>query len=709
MARLLAAFVAVWLGALSLSAATVGVRLQPMDGAPCSGSIHATGAGTAVQRLLGESEASVALPHGTAWRITLASEDCWAPPVELPAGPAEVTMPAWRKRLLRGELRTRPGIAAPETLRAVVQAPPGGAAIAATETACRVRERRWVCELPSTTVDVRLLADGFAPVYLWDVAPATASAGTVQLERGGSVAGWVARNDRSAEEVTVELTPAVYGDDAFTHARLGARRLSAKANARGFFQLTGVTPGVFTLAARASDASPALLEELRVDDVEVVVAEPLLLTPLALLDVHVTPPSPKPELPWRVELDRVTLRGTGRERVTAGSTTHSGHWSAGKLPRGRYHLAILDPAGSTVATRELQVENDRERVAIAIGEIPIRGTVFIGEQPVEGTIAFDAGGRTLTFSTGADGAFDGAVPDEGRWRVRITPRERTQQVRSAADVRRREGEEVATVDVHLPAGSVAGKVVDEMGNPVRGADILVLRGAAFDANAASGDDGTFMVTGLACGEVTVRARSGSVESDRVAATVASGEPAPLTLVMREPATVRIAIRQLNGAPVVGAMIHAVVQGRPREYVTGPTGTFTADVPSGTPFLDVAIIAPGLPVKLDRVPLHGDAPPVVQMSAAAGRLAIALDGAPPWPIVRRGAAALALPFLLAPRHPGGAARELVDGEFLLTVEPGEYQLCSGPRPGDTCLGAVVTAGGVTRLDAGTLWPQRERER
>ncbi|HEX9985909.1 MAG TPA: carboxypeptidase-like regulatory domain-containing protein [Thermoanaerobaculia bacterium] len=652
-----------------------------------------------------ERGAKLALAAGADWRVTLDSPDCWAAPLVVDAVADDTTavLRVWPKAVLRGELKTRPGIRPPAALRAVIQSPPGSAAVDTTETSCTVDGNTWTCAVPATSLDVRLVASGFAPVYLWDVTPEGArSLGAILFEQGGSVAGWVSRNTPSAEPIAVELSPSVHGGDEATRRRLQTRVLSARATARGFFQIVGVPAGVFTLAAHAKDASPARLEELRVREAqETVLEDPLLLMPLAVLETRLTPATPAPEQRWRVELDRFTTRGTGRERVTSGAATATGEWSAKGLERGRYRLAVV-ASGSVVAAREVDIRTDLEHVTIAVGEVPVRGTVLVGTQPVEGRLNFDSRGRSIVLHSNAQGEFAGAVPEEGQWRVRVTPKSGLQQVRTHADVHRREGEEVATVDVVLPGGRIEGKVVDEFGSAIAGADVVVLRGTEFEANAASADDGSFTLYGLRPGEMSVRARTARAESERVAVTVRESGATETTLTVRPPSTVRVLVRRTDGLPVVGAMIRAFAQGRLREYVTGPSGSFMAEVPAGSSTLDVAIVAPGLPLKLERISLHDD-PAEIRIDPSAGELAIVLAGAPPWPFVRRGDMALPLPFLFSPASQPGPAREFRDGAFRLALEPGEYQVCAGPAPGNRCITARVTPGGIVRIDGSSLWP------
>jgi hypothetical protein len=517
------------------------------------------------------------------------------------------------------------------------------------------------------------------------------------------MAGWAARNTPSSEPITIELSPSVYGGDDVTRGRLQTRVLHARTTARGFFQITGIPAGVFTLAACAKDVSSARLEEVRVAEArETVLEDPLLLMPLAGLETRLTPAAPGPDQMWRVELDRVTSKGTGRERVASGAATTTGEWSAKGLERGRYRLAVFDAAGSVVAVREVEIATDLERLAIAVGEVPIRGTVLVGTQPVEGRLNFDSRGRSIVLHSNAQGEFAGAVPEEGEWRVRVTPKSGLQQVRTNADIHRRDGEEVANVDLVLPGGRIEGKVVDEFGSAIAGADVVVLRGAEFEANAASADDGSFSVFGLRPGDMSVRARTGHAESERLAVTVGESGATEATLTVREPATVHVVVRRSDGVPVVGAMIRAFAQGQAREYVTGPSGSFTADVLPGTGTLDVAIIAPGLPLKVGRIALRDD-PAEIRIGDTAGELAIVLAGAPPWPFVRRGDVVLPLPFLFSPESQPGPAREFRDRAFHLLVEAGEYRVCAGPRPLDRCVAANVAPASIVRIDGSSLWP------
>ncbi|HEV7920166.1 MAG TPA: carboxypeptidase-like regulatory domain-containing protein [Thermoanaerobaculia bacterium] len=613
---------------------------------------------------------------------------------------------------LRGELAVAPKTAIPQAIELRFQSPPRGAGeIPKTAVQCDVNAREFRCAVPAATLDIRLSVPGFAPVYAWDVDVAqSASLGTIKLVRGASVSGWLSRMDEGKpEEAVVELVPENFGQDAALQRRLALRSHTAKVNARGFYQFRDLEPGTYSVMARAKGATPARAEGIRVAaNRELVMRETLVLNALAMLTVAVQPPVNPESRPWHVRLERLNLETRRLDVSGGGLVAADGRWLIDGLEQGRYRVSILDDRGAVAGRQEIEVVSDAASAAISITCVPIEGHLRIGEEPLPAKLMVESSAGSVTLEADERGQFGGWLPAEGDWRVRIAPAKHLQRIAlRKVPVHLSDAAPAARVDITLPGGRIEGSVRDETGAPVV-AEVLVLRNGNVDSNTASDRDGVFSVIGLAPGEVSIEAvtPADGAEADPVHYRVAESVEMPVTLTVHQRVTIRGQVVRASGAPVAGALLRyqAGVQGQ-RDSVTGPTGNFEISVPKSSPTLDIVIVAPGLPVKIAQLTVKAEPPTRIVMQEIAGRLTIRLRDVPPWPLVRRDAAAAALFLLFYPRAGSGPPREWKSvGEVTVEVEAGQYAVCVGASA--RCVSQSVSAGGEAIVDATGLWPSGE---
>jgi hypothetical protein len=416
------------------------------------------------------------------------------------APPIEVAEPA-----LRGaegiELALLPprGEAGPSAVSVRFESSPNGRSghsVPRSMTACRQEGERWRCPLPAGRLDLRIAAAGFIPQYLWDVGIAPGkltSLGPLALARGSSLVGRVeaANGAPIAPSCRVELLASglvlLHAEDP---RRTGIR--SAKVGARGFFQLDGVAPGSYALAAsQPGFATTTLLPVVVEKDRETQLAQPLVLTPPLRLEVELTPALDPWGQPWRVVLMRKEL-ALAKLREAAAGPSADGRFSRRGLDPGLYFLDVRDSQGASFLSEDVDLASDRTLVR----EIPlvlVEGTVSKGESPFATRLGFFTGSRStaIRMDSDAKGRFTGFLPREGRWRLYLPEFRRTLRV----VVERAKGARSAKLDVIIPDRRLAGEVVDENSMPVPGALVTAEGFVADDAPAVQSDGkGTFSST-----------------------------------------------------------------------------------------------------------------------------------------------------------------------------------------------------------------------
>jgi hypothetical protein len=143
-----------------------------------------------------------------------------------------------------------------------------------------------------------------------------------------------------------------------------------------------------------------------------------------------------------------------------------------------------------------------------------------------------------------------------------------------------------TPPAEIAAGTVAGHVKSETGEPIAGARIT----AGEDRAADSAADGSFEIRNVKAGRVHVAAKAAGFDDIAVDIDLEAKKTAPAELVMKKtikPGQLRGLVRSFNGKPLV-----ATVRVEPigTEVKTDADGTFAIDVPPGA--YEVSISAPG---------------------------------------------------------------------------------------------------------------------
>lgn len=668
------------------------VPAVPLKGS-CRGELRAVSGAREVATSIDGARFAVDLDPGD-WTLIVDSQECWSASVAVKIAP-EVTqnavrVPVWKRADFSGPLKVRSS-ELPKEVRVEVR--PNGTTASRTQT-CPVTDGIWRCAGPRAPSDLRVQADGFAPVYFWGAGgtEAITTLPAATLESGGSVIGWVvAPNGTPAADAEVNVAADTFAGRA--PVQFATTAASARTNARGFFQVRGLPPGSYNVSARTAAKDASLVYSVDATEAREYVVPEMALEPAATVDVSIEPARTPDGSRWLVALERMTRDGIVRGEPTPSS--EEGRWQGDGVERGPYRLRVLDGRGSVVHRAELQVDRDLVPLQIVIGQVPVEGRVrSAAGEPLKAELRFESAHGRVEIRSDEEGRFTGWLPAEGKWGVQVSPEGELIRIRVSTDVRVSPTASTATVDIDLPDGEIRGRVEDRQGKPVASAAVFAMRGADVLGSLSTKADGTFVLYGLTTGDVMLDAKTRTQESGKVRNTVSRGTGPEVVLIVGPPERLTGKVRHANGTPVAGALVRALARNLVRSDVSGPNGKFELRLPPGSGFADVAVLAPGLPIKIVRVAADAERLDLL-MSDRAGILRIRLrrdsDG---WPSLSKDGATLSLPLLLMPAE--GFGIQEADGDAVrIAVEPGTYSVCyRGSAP--SCTSHSVAAGSVVEV-------------
>jgi len=655
----------------AILAAVLAIETRP----PCAGDLVA--GGERVQLHDGRAHIRVEAEG----LVTLESDTCWAAPIAATGTDAAVVMRTWPRSEVHGRVRVSRN-ESPAGFTGEIQS----SDIAKTRVECTTQKETWRCVVPRTKFDLRLSADGYAPVYLWNVE--RNDAGEITLTRGASITGWALADGDAAEGAMVSLSPESY---ARADVRGSLREQTIATNARGFFQFRGVAPGTYVLSATKRGRSTARTiirvakdEEQRIDRFD--------LPPLATLAVQVTPAVDAHGKPWRVRVFRVETPRRALSPITTGSVAPTGEWRGDGYEHGSYLVDVGNEAGAIFAQQDVEIDREFVQLTASVALVPVAGRVRAGETPLESDIRFDSEAGQVTMHSDRDGMFAGSLPAEGQWNVAAsTMKDGPWIYLDDVDVTKNE-EGIARVDLDFPATHLRGRVVDEDGAAIARGNVLVLRKGHLLASMNVDAQGEFSAIGIAPGELILLARTPQGDSPETRQTLAEDADALFTIVVPRRVTLKGHVRDASGVPVSGAVLRFIASGgRLGDTATGPDGQFALEMPPGATSLDVVVVPPGGALKIASI---SQSQPDITLQSAAGRLHISISGAPPWPAVGRGGRRFPLTLLFRPRYQTAGPSEMNGNEFVFDLEAGPYSVCGGGR----CEDVIVRAGASATFDA-----------
>jgi hypothetical protein len=554
---------------------------------------------------------------------------------------------------------------------------------------CAVHDGAFTCEVPAGILDLRIRHEGMIPIYRWGVvveAGKDRNLGSLKLQHGSSVTGWVALKSGEPPGRTVQVELAHEGaglpGTREEYERLRSLSLKTEANERGFFQFPGVPPGTYRVTASGEGFAPARRGSIVVrEGLQSEILEPLELGKPLQLEVRLDPPLDPFGKPWQLRLLQSEVAGELNDGVWNGTASPEGFWRRPGLAPGGYRLLVLGTADERWAARELQLDAGQTSVDVKIPLVAVRGTVTLGKEPLAATVWFGGrrGGRRIRMDSDEKGRYTGLLPEEGTWPLEIAAAER--HLRLALDpveVKVPSGKTVATVDVRVPDTRLAGEVVDPSGRKVPGAMVSVLRSGV--SQVETDEKGEFELRGVKPGIAGIEAEDGKRTSGAVEVRIAEEHENPrLHLILQE--TLKIEGRVVSSSgPVPGAELTAfpaldqVGFATAASAVSGPDGSFTLALPAGTSRIDLLVLAPSFALRMLPLLLQPDRPLEIAVAQDGGTLVLEVPEDPATHPLLAHAGTFTFPSLLQRwASLQGSAR--TPGRLVLpNVEPGAYSLC-----------------------------------
>lgn len=642
----------------------------------------------------------IEVPAGR-WAVTADGREAWSRYERFTVGQdhPSVALEVWPAGEVRGKVVVPAGVATPSELKVRFSPAPGALGPPSGLETCRVREGGdFRCRLPATRLDLRLRAEEWLSHYRWGLEVARGrevDLGTLKLEPGASVVGWVAIEGSAADlsKVEVTLEPAGLASPlaSETKPQNQLMRQHATANDRGFFYFNGVEPGAYGVTARLEPYGPATEQVQVLESREAEIRAPLLLAPAEVLTVQIEPPQDPYGDGWRAVLVRTDEGSRRGERVGEKRLELDGFLRWEGLPRGQYLLSILGFDSRPWALARVELGVEPMPLTLELVPLQIKGRVKLGDQPIEAEIWFGGryGGVQAHFVSDEHGQFEGILPRPGEWKVEIESKADDLLVSlGKVSVRPREGQSIAEVTLELPNTKVKLKVLDEQGRPTRGR-VNVSSGdleLAPDLLQKEVDDrGTAEIRGLAPGTYFFLAKASDGRESRVQEVRLLEDLEPPAVELRLRRLRRLEVKVVSGgAPVPGARVFIypldAPYGESGIELTEPSGVALVPMPPEARQVQAMVFAPGLSFHLARYTLLEEGPLVMELRREVGtlrlRASIPKDQAKSVATLRHLGALLSWQSLGAINPEVTKSGVLFDQAVIPNAEPGLYSLCPG---------------------------------
>ncbi len=506
--------------------------------------------------------------------------------------------------------------------------------------------------VPASVLDLRIAAGGFAPSYHWSVNTQSGNARLkAELRSGGSISGFVvsAGNESPVAGAEVRILPRGFDLVApETVERFSTLTASTTTTGeRGFFQVIGLQPEVYTVHAQAAGYSSATVEAVQIqEDAESRLASPLVLAPAVSFVVTIDPPAFPPDQRWGVELVARARPGIRRHRFEQ-IADEAGIAEFSSLPPGEYDLVLWAGEDRTrhYAERVNIAGNDVAQIELQLVEV--QGTITLGDEPLVAEIELSTGNRDdWAFNSDDEGKFAGAIraPEQGTLLARVKADEdiETQIILKKGSGLRFDGE-ILRIEIEIPDGSISGLVVDQRGQPVAGAEILAGRNPLRLGETASDRFGDFSLRGLPYEIIEVAANHPlhGTAGPQVVDLSAGLDPAPLRLVLELSVTLSGHLRWADRSPVRAVPIYAFSLGRGFRPDTAQTlldGSFELRGPPDADRALLKVMSRGALVWSQCVPISEERIDVtLPFSVADGRLDLEIRNDPKNPLLPSGGA------------------------------------------------------------------------
>ncbi|MCB1035049.1 MAG: carboxypeptidase regulatory-like domain-containing protein [Acidobacteria bacterium] len=449
-------------------------------------------------------------------------------------------------------------------------------------------DSRYTFPGPAGLLDLRLAASGHQPIYFWDQQASghVHSLGTHRWVAGSSVCGFVLDEDSGRAMERAEIRLRLAGQAGLPSSIEDAERRRilervTRTNSRGFFQISGVEPGIYRLEAESKGQQRrlAVLDPIRVvEDSEVCFSElPLARASSVILDL--TPSLDPAGQPWDV-------LAVAEEGETALQQGKDGRYES-ELSRGRYLLMIRDREGNRIETRELEVDSPEVWLDLSLDLVQVFGQVRHDGDPWPARLRVLAGrGDEHRLETDAEGRFRGWVrrPAHPMITFLLAPLENPNFERRLQIQDFDPEAEILEFLLEMGAGSIVGAVTHTDGLPAPEALVLARDASMNEVRAKADREGRFKLEGVEPGTWTLAASQFDVAwaEEQQVTIVPGGGPEEVSLRLEEVRQVRGRILLTSGEPVAGARVGLRVPS-PVPAVVGTStdvqGDFSIRVPS----------------------------------------------------------------------------------------------------------------------------------
>jgi hypothetical protein len=564
------------------------------------------------------------------------------------------------------------------------------------EVQCPVVDSHWRCEIPAGTMDLRIKAPGHVSDFFWSQQIEQGQdldLGMVKPRDGASIFGWVERMDgaRPAPSTQIIAEPLARRS---SHLGQELGRLvptTGSIDGRGFFQITGVTPGSYSVVARDGvHADARMFPVLVFENADVELRRSLVLAPPRMLNVVVNPPTDSLERPWHVRLYRTGSNPANLLPEAEGQATGLNEWAWKDLGEGTYVIKVLDGEQAIWHSTEVGLGGEDLLHFVDIDSVPVVGELTLGDVPLQASVWFGGrrGSTRVELISDEEGRFQGLLPKEGDWTVEVVAdRPRAHRFLESVEVRRTGGSGKAYVELSLPATFVGGEVVDSAGHAVPNAIVIAMSLENLERPFYERTDkqGEFEFRGLAVGEVLLMAEAPGMATEgwiRVH-LLDRNSSAQERLVLHPIVEVQGRVVSPSG-PVAGATIDAVPVQSPvagvSPVITGTQGRFTARVPPGTTEVFVRVAAPGFAFRISRRPVQLGEETVFHVNQYGGELVLTVGEMPASGfsgkklILLHKGGFVGSPQLLAWAAINGARQTDMREIVVPNLESGEYSAC-----------------------------------
>ena len=648
----------------------------------------------------------VELEEDVSWTVELDTDELWTRPLTFTPGTALLqTLEVWPAGIVTGRLRGEDESSPGELT--VGFTPSGGLFPLAPDTSrCRVDgEARFRCVVPlGEQYDLRFKAPRHVPSYQWAhrVEP-TSDVGDVVLRKGGSISGYVAREDLPQREGDLRITVRPSISPRETPDGVLAESAMIYRGPSGFFSTSPIRAGVYDLLVEVPGRGVAAVAALQVrEGLEARLPRPLVLEPRVPVTIRINPAQPPNGPAWEIELLRAGPEGTRPVRMARAS--RDGIFAADNLVSGQYFVIVRDGSGSRWGAQPLTVTPEAGELLIQLQSVYVEGSLRRGGETLAGTIWFGGqdGTPSVRFDVDDRGVFRGMLPRAGDWTVDVAVPPGEDAISAAAEVTLDEETNVARADVRIPDTIVEGVVVDTSGDVVAQADVVFHRGPRRLGTARTTADGRFIARSLEPGAAEVIASATGARSAVVNITVDDGPMAPLRLVVHS--LEKLESRVVGpGGPVPGARVAIWPEdgGRVSLTVTDSEGYFSAMGHPPTLRLLIAAHSPGHALYVAAfAPDVAQHPKQIALSSATG--VIEIEAEAPVSFIEHQGLRIPLPLVLRLLAPAASGDREMRSVRLRELPPGQYRVCS-QNPGDavvTCDSGFLAPGATLQLRVGT---------